>query len=317
MILTVKLNDNLDFPIIGLGTYNAGKEGEVEEVVKHAIDIGYRHIDGALVYENEKEVGAAIKAKIAEGVIMRDDIFVTSKLWNTYHKPELVMQGIKKTLSDLGLEYLDLYLVHWPFAFQEGGSLMPKDENDKFIPSDVDYLDTWKVMEECVKLGLTKSVGLSNFNSEQIQRVLDVATIKPVVNQVECHPYFNQSKMIAFCKERGIVVTAYAPFGRPGSTVNYIRHDVAPLLQDTKLQEIATKRDKTVAQVILRYLIQHGVVPIPKSSNKSRLQENFDVFNFELTPVEISSIDALNSDSRIFTYSLFADLKDYPFNTEF
>ncbi|XP_021916995.1 aldose reductase-like isoform X2 [Zootermopsis nevadensis] len=312
MILTVKLNDNLDFPIIGLGTYNAGKEGEVEEVVKHAIDIGYRHIDGALVYENEKEVGAAIKAKIAEGVIMRDDIFVTSKLWNTYHKPELVMQGIKKTLSDLGLEYLDLYLVHWPFAFQEGGSLMPKDENDKFIPSDVDYLDTWKVMEECVKLGLTKSVGLSNFNSEQIQRVLDVATIKPVVNQIECHPYLNQSKLIAFCKERGIVVTAYSPLGSPNSIA---MADTPAPLKDPKLQEIAKEHEKTAAQIILRYLIQHGTVPIPKSSNKERLKENIDIFNFKLSPQEMASIDALDRNVRVCTFA--EDHKLYPFNIEF
>ncbi|XP_021917011.1 1,5-anhydro-D-fructose reductase-like isoform X2 [Zootermopsis nevadensis] len=277
MTPALKLNNNINFPLIGLGTSQA-KPGEMEKAVKEAIDIGYRHFDSAMIYGNDQEVGTAIREKIADGYVKREDLFITNK---------------------------------------EGDTLFPTDETGKLIPSDVDYVDTWKAMEECVKLGLAKSIGLSNFNSQQIQRVLDVATIKPVVNQVECHPYFNQSKMIAFCKERGIVVTAYAPFGRPGSTVNYIRHDVAPLLQDTKLQEIATKRDKTVAQVILRYLIQHGVVPIPKSSNKSRLQENFDVFNFELTPVEISSIDALNSDSRIFTYSLFADLKDYPFNTEF
>ncbi|XP_021917010.1 aldose reductase-like isoform X1 [Zootermopsis nevadensis] len=316
MTPALKLNNNINFPLIGLGTSQA-KPGEMEKAVKEAIDIGYRHFDSAMIYGNDQEVGTAIREKIADGYVKREDLFITNKLWNTYHRPDLVVPTCKKTLETMGLDYLDLYLMHNPIALKEGDTLFPTDETGKLIPSDVDYVDTWKAMEECVKLGLAKSIGLSNFNSQQIQRVLDVATIKPVVNQVECHPYFNQSKMIAFCKERGIVVTAYAPFGRPGSTVNYIRHDVAPLLQDTKLQEIATKRDKTVAQVILRYLIQHGVVPIPKSSNKSRLQENFDVFNFELTPVEISSIDALNSDSRIFTYSLFADLKDYPFNTEF
>ncbi|PNF24354.1 1,5-anhydro-D-fructose reductase, partial [Cryptotermes secundus] len=241
MTPTVKLNNNYDFPVIGLGTYNAGKEGEVEQVVKDAIDVGYRHIDGAMVYENEKEVGAAINAKIAEGVIKREDIFVTSKLWNTYHKPELVQQGLRKTLADLGLKYLDLYLMHWPFAFKEGEVLMPKDENGQLIPSDVDYVDTWKEMEECVKSGLTKSIGLSNFNSEQIQRVLDIATIKPVVNQVECHPYLNQSKLIAFCKERGIVITAYCPLGSPNSIA---RADFPAPLKDPTLQEIAKKHGK-------------------------------------------------------------------------
>jgi len=312
MVPTVKLNNGYNFPVIGLGTYDAGKKGEVEQVVKDAIDVGYRHIDGAMMYQNEEEVGAAINAKIKEGVIKRDDIFVTSKLWNTYHKAELVQQALKKTLSDMQLEYLDLYLIHWPFAFKEGGSLMPKDENDKYMLSDIDYVETWKAMEECVKLGLTKSIGVSNFNSEQIERLLKVATVKPVTNQVECHPYLTQNKLIAFCKEREIVITAYSPLCRPSSTS---AADWPAPLTDPKIQELAKKYNKSAAQIILRYLIQHETVPIPKSSNKKRLQENIDIFDFELSKQDIAAIDGLNRNTRICTFAEYHKL--YPFNIEF
>ncbi|XP_069679121.1 aldo-keto reductase family 1 member B1-like [Periplaneta americana] len=311
---TVKLNNNRDFPILGVGTLFATKEGEAEQLVKDAIDIGYRHIDTAMLYKNEKEVGAGIRAKIAEGVVKREDIFLTSKLWCTYHKPEHVVPACKKTLSDLGLDYLDLYLIHAPLAFKEGDDFWPKDANGKMILIDVDYVETWKAMEQCVKLGLAKSIGISNFNSQQIKRVLEVATITPVVNQVECHPYLNQSKLIAFCKERNIVITAYSPLGSPNSVA---KDDAPAPLKDPKLQEIAKKYKKSVAQVILRYLIQHGTVPIPKSSNKKRLQENFDIFDFELSSADVAAIDGLNKNFRICKFSDTIGDKNYPFNIEY
>ncbi|KAJ4430907.1 hypothetical protein ANN_19499 [Periplaneta americana] len=296
MVHTVKLNNNADFPILGLGTFKANP-GEVEQIVKDAIDIGYRHLDCAMFYENEKEVGAGVRAKIAEGVIKREDIFITSKLWNTYHRPDMVVPTCKRTLADLGLDYVDLYLVHWPHAFKEGDDLIPTDSSGKIIYSDVDYVDTWKEMEKCVKTGLAKSIGLSNFNSKQIDRVLEVATIKPVVNQVECHPFLNQTKLIEFCKKKNIVVTAYSPFGGPAS-IAQSPDDPQPL-KDSKIKAIADKKGKSPAQVILRYLIQHGVVPIPKSAHKNRLKDNFEALNFTLTPDEVATIDSLNTNTRI------------------
>ncbi|KAJ9598316.1 hypothetical protein L9F63_010994, partial [Diploptera punctata] len=309
---SVKLNNNCDFPVLGINTY-ATKQGEAEQLVKDAIDIGYRHFDTAMIYRNEKEVGAGIKAKIAEGVVKREDIFLTTKLWSTYHRREKVVETCKKSLSELGLEYIDLYLIHTPIAYKEGDDLFPKDSNGKIQTIDVDYVDTWKGMEECVKLGLVKNIGLSNFNSQQIERVLQAATIKPVVNQVECHPYLNQSKLIAFCKERGIVITAYSPLGSP----NAIAKQTTPApLQDPKLLQLAKKYNKSVAQIILRYLIQHGTVPIPKSSNRKRLQENFDIFDFEISKEDKAAIDALNINIRICDPS-GKDDKNYPFNIEY
>ncbi|XP_069679203.1 1,5-anhydro-D-fructose reductase-like isoform X2 [Periplaneta americana] len=313
---TVGLNNNIFMPVLGLGTSQA-KPGEMLQVVKDAIDIGYRSFDTAKIYGNDHEVGEAIREKIAQDTVKREELFVTNKLWCSYNREDLVVPNCKKTLEAMGLDYLDLYLIHFPTALKEGDHFLPKDENDKIIYSDADYVDTWRGMEKCVELGLVKSIGLSNFNSQQIDRVLEIATIKPVVNQIECHPYLNQSKLINFCKEREIVIMAYAPFGRPGSKVFYIRHDTPLLFEDPKLQGIASKHGKTVAQVILRYLIQHGVVPIPKSSNINRLQQNIDVFDFELSLDELATIDALDIDSRIFTYPHFMDSKDYPFYIEF
>lgn len=154
------------------------------QAVSDAIDIGYRHIDCAYAYRNETEVGVAIKSKIDQGVIKRDDLFVTSKLWNTFHQPNLVEGAIKETLANLGLEYLDLYLIHWPIAYKEGGDIFPRDAQENVIFSNVDYLDTWKAMENVLKKGLTKNIGISNFNSIQIQRLIDNCQVKPVVNQV-------------------------------------------------------------------------------------------------------------------------------------
>ncbi|KAJ9598320.1 hypothetical protein L9F63_010998 [Diploptera punctata] len=313
---TVKLNNGCDFPALGCGTYKKVLlHNSMEDMVKNAIDIGYRHIDAAMFYQNEDAVGRAIKEKVNQGVIERGDLFITSKLWNNYHRPDLVIQMCKKSVSDLGLDYLDLYLIHWPFAVKEGDDFNPVDEEGYIIPSDVDYLDTWKAMEECVEKRLARSIGVSNFNSEQVQRVLDHCTIKPVVNQIECHPYLNQLKLIDFCMKRNVVVTAHSPLGgapRPTSPPG------TPMpINDPNIKEIADRREKSVAQVIIRWLIQHGVVPIPKSSNRKRLEENFNVFGFQLSCEEMDSIDALNKNIRIAYFPKAIKHKDYPFHIEF
>ncbi|XP_015112513.1 1,5-anhydro-D-fructose reductase [Diachasma alloeum] len=307
----VKFSNGRFMPMLGLGTYES-LAGNVERAVKYAIDNGYRHIDTAFFYQNEKEIGNAISAKIKDGTVTREDLFITTKIWNNTHAEDKVVPTCRKSLANLGLDYVDLYLIHWPFGFKEGDDLTPKDSNGKYLFSDIDYLDTWKGMEECVRLGLVRSIGVSNFNSQQITRLMGAATIKPVNNQVEVNVNFNQRPLIEFCKQQNITVTAYSPLGRPGN-----RHGVVNSLDDPKMQTIAEKYKKTPAQIALRYLYQLGVTPIPKSVTESRIKENIDIFNFELTPEEVTTIDSVGNKKRIVAFEEAKEHKYYPFSIPF
>ncbi|CAG9854042.1 unnamed protein product [Phyllotreta striolata] len=311
----IKFNNGELFPQYGLGTWKS-KPGEVTQAVKDAIDIGYRHIDCAHVYGNEPEVGAALKAKLGDGTVKRQEIFITSKLWNTMHRPDLVEPAIRTTLKNLGIEYLDLYLIHWPFAMKEGGELFPANPDGTVAYSDVDYVDTWKAMEDLVKKGLTKSIGISNFNKRQVERLLQSATIKPVTNQIEVHPYLNQQKLIDFLKTKDIVVTAYSPLGSPDRP--WAKPGDPQLLDDPKIKQIATKYNKTPAQVVLRYAIQRGLITIPKSVTKSRIAENFKIFDFELSEDDMKHLNTFDCNGRICPYDDAYTHKDHPFiNDEF
>jgi len=278
--------------------------------VKDAIDAGYRHLDCAYCYQNEKEVGAALAEKFADGTVKREDLFITSKLWNTFHSADSVQVGLKKTLADLGVDYLDLYLIHWPVSFEEGGDIFPKDEKDQYKCIVVDHAETWKAMEKCVELGLVRSIGLSNFNSEQVQGVLNGCSIKPVMNQVECHPFLNQAKLKDFCAERGVLLTAYSPLGSPGTEGSTLG-----LLQNPEIQALATKYGKSTAQILIRYQIERGVVVIPKSVHKNRILENFDVFDFQMSAEDVAAIDGLNTNLRFLDW--LKGCPGYSFGIEF
>jgi len=308
----VKFNNGLECPIFGLGTWKS-KPGEVIQAVEHAIDVGYRHIDCAYVYGNEKEVGAAITSKISTKKVKREDLFITSKLWNTFHRPDLVEGALRETLKNLGIAYLDLYLMHWPLAYKEEGELFPK-ENEKILFSDVDYVDTWKAMEELVRKGLVNSIGVSNFNKNQIQRVLEIATIRPVNNQVECHPYLNQKRLIEFCKSEKITVTAYSPLGSPDRP--WAKPEDPLLLEDSKLKKIAVKYGKTAAQVVLRYQVQRGIITIPKSVTNHRIEENFKVFDFELSKEDVDFIDTFDCNGRFCPMTGGLDHPFHPFKND-
>ncbi|XP_026470008.1 1,5-anhydro-D-fructose reductase-like [Ctenocephalides felis] len=272
------------------------------EIVKYAIDVGYRHFDTAYVYQNEDEVGQGIKSKIKEGKVKREELYITSKLWNTFHRPDLVRTSLLESLENLQLDYVDLYLMHWPMAFKEGKKLRPI-VGKKVQFSDVDYLDTWNEMENLYHNGLASNIGVSNFNSNQLKRLLKNCNIKPVTNQVELNPYINQKCLQRFCKGLNIITTAYSPLGSPARISNnhgMLQH-TTKLLQNKWLIERAKELEKSPAQICLRWSLQCGNIVIPKSSNKEHVATNFKVFDFELCPEDMEKIDNLNRNERIFT----------------
>lgn len=294
-------------PVLGLGTYQS-VSGDVERAVMEAINLGYRHIDTAFFYHNEAEIGKAIQAKIQDGTVKREDLFITTKLWNNFHKQEKVVPTCKKSLENLGLSYVDLYLVHWPFAFRDGDDLMPQDADGNIITCDIDYLETWRGMEECLNLGLAKNIGVSNFNIEQLTRLLDAAKIKPVNNQVEASVNVNQKPLIEFCKKNNITVTAYSPLGQPGNKAG-----ISNNLDHPKIVELSKKYNKTTAQIGLRYVVQQGAAVIPKTVTPSRLKENMDIFDFSLTDEEVAAIAAVGNGQRICRFAAIKNHKYYPF----
>ncbi|XP_050420524.1 aldo-keto reductase family 1 member B1-like [Adelges cooleyi] len=313
LVKMVKFNNGHVYPSLGLGTWQAtatvDESGQqaVYEAVKSAIDIGYRHIDGAYIYNNEKAVGRAIKDKIKEGAITRDDMYITSKLWNDKHEPELVQTTLKDTLKDLGLDHVDLYLIHWPFS-------QIKDSDDNLVGIDIPITETWKAMEGCVKAGLTKSIGLSNFNIRQVKAILEVATIKPVVNQVESHPYLTQKKLKEFCDKNDIRLTAYGPLGSPKRS--WADQDELAVLEEPVVKKIAENHKKTAAQILIKFQLQRGLLVIPKSANPERQKLNMDVWDFELSEDEIKELEFLDKNIRYFPFISAKDLKEYPFHEE-
>ena len=212
------MSNGLQIPALGLGTWKS-KPNEVKNAVKYAIlEAGYRHLDCAFVYQNENEVGEALKEVFATSSLKRSDIFVTSKCWNTFHSRPRVTEAIKKTLAALQLDYVDLYLVHWPYGFKECDDLIPLDEHQNYLGSDVHFTETWQGMEDVYDAGLAKSIGVSNFNSVQVEQILSMCRVKPVINQIEVHLYLAQNQLLAFCKKHNIMITAYNLLGSINSS---------------------------------------------------------------------------------------------------
>ncbi|OMJ21255.1 4-dihydromethyl-trisporate dehydrogenase [Smittium culicis] len=311
---------NHKMPQVGLGTWKIPKE-VCKEVVFQAIKMGYRHLDCAPTYANEVEVGQGIKEAIDQGIVTRSELFITSKLFSTHHHKEHVKLGIERSLSDLGLEYLDLYLIHAPTPLK----YVPIEERypptlyydsveKKIIVDKVPLHETWAAMEDLVYSGLARNIGISNVNASLLMDLLSYAKINPAVLQIELHPYLTRKKLVNFAKSKGIVIAAYSSFGDTSyKGINMLDESIEfiPLLENKTILDIAKNHSVSAAQVLLRWAVQQNIVVIPKSTNAERMSLNLQVYDFFLSEEEIKSIDDLNNDLRFIDPYLYLDR--YPF----
>ncbi|KAK1309062.1 hypothetical protein QJS10_CPA09g00297 [Acorus calamus] len=281
----VVLNSGLKMPVIGFGTATMPMASdELESNFVNAIEAGYRHFDAARIYGTEQNLGRAIKEALRRGLIKgREELFITSKLWCTHAHHDLVLPAIKETLSNLGLEYIDLYLIHWPVRLKHTEPNFHFEKSD-LIPFEVG--PTWEAMEECQKLGLTKSIGVSNFTCKKLTDLLAVARIPPAVNQVEMNVGWQQRKLKDFCKDKGIVLCVWSPLGGIGALFGSYR-----ILDNPILEQVAQARGKSKGQVALRWLYEQGVVIITKSFNKERMIQSLQIFDWELSAEDLYKID--------------------------
>lgn len=292
---TIKFDKGEEMPILGLGTWKSG-EGEVYRAVKEAVKIGYRHIDCAAIYGNEEEIGQAFIDLFEAGEVRREDLWVTSKLWNDSHKKEHVELALRKTLSDLRLDYIDLYLIHWPVAIKKGVGF-PQQGEDFHSLEEVPLLETWEAMIQLKEKGLAGHIGVSNFNIPKLKHLSSESSQKPEMNQVEMHPLLAQTNLVEFSRSSGIPLTAYSPLGS-NDRPERIRGNRPVLLENEVVKDIADQHGVTPAQILIAFQIHRGVAVIPKSVNKSRIKENFEAAEVHLTPSDMERLIDLDEEMR-------------------
>lgn len=266
IVPSLQLNNGVDMPQFGLGVWQASEGGEVEQAVSVALDAGYRLIDTAAIYGNETGVGNAIRSS----GVAREEIFVTSKLWNDKHRYTDALLAFEQSLAKLGLDYLDLYLIHWP------------------VPSNDMFSEAWRALEKLYADGRVRAIGVSNFKPAHLEKLLASGQTVPAVNQIELHPKMQQAETRTFCANRGIAIESYSPLMQGGE-----------ILQEPVIIQLAAMYKKTAAQVVLRWHIQQGLVAIPKSVTAGRIVENMDIFDFELSFEDMQLINSLNEDKRV------------------
>ncbi|VDK40813.1 unnamed protein product [Taenia asiatica] len=269
---------------------------DLTTAINTALELGYRYYDCAHLYANEAEIRDHLGACIHSGRIAREDLFITSKLWNTFHRPELVRTACETSIKRLQVEYLDLYLIHWPVPYQPGDVMVPRDAAGNTQFDEVDLLDTWKAMEDLVALGLCRHIGVSNFNTNQLERILSNCRIPPAMLQIESNATFLNQPLIDFAHSRGIPVTAYYALGCP---YLHFKRGISPLMEQPLILELAKKYGKTPAQIALRHGLQRGLCVIFKSKTPARLAENLQVFDFELSKEDMRRLEELGRGTRM------------------
>ena len=292
---TLSFENNDKMPKIGLGTWKSGP-GEVSNAVEHAVKNGYRHIDCAPVYQNEKEVGKGLKSGIQKAGIQRDEMWVTSKLWNTEHQGERVIPAIKQTLQDLQLNELDLFLIHWPVALKPG-TVFPDKPSDFLSLDEVPLQETWEGMQEALKAGFTKHIGVCNFGQNRLEQLAN-AEMPVEMNQVELHPYLTQSELVNYCRKHDIHMTAYSPLGSPDRSSKIKKENEPLLMQDDTILEIAKKHNTSTPLVLLAWSLSFDRAVIPKSVTPKNIESNLTAAHIELSQNDLDTISNLNRNYR-------------------
>jgi len=300
-------------PILGLGTWQANP-GDVYKAVQEALNNGYRHIDCAAIYGNEAEVGEAIADSIQEGVVSRDELWVTSKLWNNAHAPHDVQPTLEKTLADLQLESLDLYLIHWPVMIKRE-LLYQNSGHDMVSLDEIPISETWSVMEAMVDKGLCKHIGVSNFSTAKLEALIKTARVPLEMNQIELHPYLQQPKMIEFCSSRNIHLTAFAPLGSANRPDRLKVENEPVLIEDPVVRSIAEKHDATPAQILISWSMHRNVAVIPKSIHADRIKQNYEATALSLSVSDLAELTALDKHRR-YVSGTFWTMEGSPYTIE-
>lgn len=293
---TLKFANGDLMPALGLGTWKSAP-GEVGQAVREAIRLGYRHLDCAPIYGNEAEIGEAIAAEIADGSVARDELWITSKLWNNRHLKADVLPALKQTLADLKLDHLDLFLIHWPIAVRPEVPF-PQKGADFLQPEEAPIEETWAAMEEAVDAGLCRHIGVSNFNPARLSRLIATSRLRPEANQVEAHPLLAQPELMETCRRENVIFTAYSPLGSPDRPDRLKRGDDPPMLDSPVVAGIATKHAISPAQVLLAWAVCRGTSVVPKSVNPKRLAENLAAASIQLDEADMRDLASLDQHHR-------------------